>query len=52
MTDYTICKHKTDGIIILDDNFLSIIAYLEWANSVGVFGKREINSIKEDDEEK
>lgn len=30
MTDYK-CSHKTDGVIILDDNLISMSAYLEWA---------------------
>ncbi len=30
MTDYK-CGHKTDGVIILDDNLLSMSAYIEWA---------------------
>lgn len=25
------CGHKTNGVIILDDNLLSMSAYLEWA---------------------
>jgi hypothetical protein len=32
MTDYN-CGHSTE-LLILDDNPLSIIAYLEWVNSV------------------
>ena len=39
MTDYK-CGHKTSGIIILDDNVLSLTAYLEWSESVGVFGDK------------
>jgi len=42
MTKYTICKHETDGVIILDDNLLSMMAYFEWANGIGVFGTREV----------
>ena len=42
MTKYIRCNHETDGVIFLDDNLLSVIAYFEWAESVGVFGKREI----------
>lgn len=42
MTYYRECKHTTDGMIILDDNELSICAYLLWSESVGVFGKRLI----------
>ena len=30
MTDYK-CGHKTDGVIILDDNVMSMITYLQWA---------------------
>lgn len=26
------CGHTTDGIIILDDNEISMIKYLEWAD--------------------
>jgi len=40
MTDYK-CGHKTDGLLILDCNELSIAAYLEWSESVGVFGTKE-----------
>lgn len=39
MTDYK-CGHSTE-ILILDDNPLSIIAYLEWVNSVGREGTKE-----------
>lgn len=35
------CGHKTDGVIFLDDNLLSMSAYLEWAESVGVNGTKE-----------
>jgi hypothetical protein len=42
MTEYLKCKHKTDGIIILDDNELSLLAYFKWAKSVGAFGKKEL----------
>ena len=42
MTEYTKCKHETDGIIILEDSILSISAYLVWSESVGVFGDRTI----------
>lgn len=34
------CGHKTNGVIILDDNELSISAYLEWIDSVGLNGNR------------
>ena len=40
MTEYK-CGHKTDGIIILEDNILSLFTYFVWAESVGVFGTRE-----------
>jgi len=40
MTDYK-CGHETDGVIIMDDNELSYAFYLEWSESVGVFGSRE-----------
>ena len=30
MTDYK-CGHKTDGVIILDDNIMSMTAYIQWA---------------------
>jgi len=40
MTDYK-CGHKTDGVIILDGTtVLSITAYFEWSETVGVFGDR------------
>ena len=42
MTEYSKCEHKTDGVIILDDSVLSIIAYLTWSESVGVFGDRTV----------
>lgn len=40
MTKYK-CGHKTDGVIILNDNLLSMVAYVEWADSVGVNGTKE-----------
>ena len=40
MTNYK-CGHKTNGVLILDSNPLSICAYLEWSDSVGVFGTKE-----------
>jgi len=40
MTKYSKCGHETSGVIILDENVLSLIAYFEWANGVGVFGDR------------
>jgi hypothetical protein len=39
MTEYK-CGHSTE-LLILDDNPLSIIAYLEWVNSVGREGTKE-----------
>jgi len=39
MTDYK-CGHKTDGMIILDYNILSMSAYLDWVNSVGLNGDK------------
>ena len=41
MTKYK-CGCKTSGVIILDDNELSFIAWDEWAHSVGVFGTKEL----------
>jgi hypothetical protein len=35
MVDYK-CGHKTSGIIIMDSNPLSIVAYLEWDETVGL----------------
>ncbi len=39
MVEYK-CGHKTDGVIILDDNLLSMSAYLEWVDSVGLNGDK------------
>jgi hypothetical protein len=39
MTDYK-CGHTKD-LVILDDNPLSMIAYLEWKDSVGRDGTKE-----------
>ena len=39
MTKYK-CGHNSDGIIILDDNELSMVGYLTWVDSVGLNGKR------------
>jgi len=36
------CGHVSNGVIILDNNLLSLIAYQEWAESVGVFGTKEM----------
>ena len=41
MTDYK-CGCKTDGVVILDDNELSLTVYFEWAENVGVFGTKEM----------
>ncbi len=38
MTDYK-CGHSQD-ILILDNNSLSIIAYLEWDETVGLHGDK------------
>lgn len=35
------CGHKTYGAIILDNNPLSVSAYLEWSKTVGFEGTRE-----------
>jgi len=40
MTKYK-CGCKTNGVIFLDDNVLSMYAYFEWANTVGVFATKE-----------
>lgn len=42
MTKYSKCGHKTTGVIILDDNVISMVNYFNWANGVGVFGDRTI----------
>ena len=39
MTKYK-CGCKTDGMIILDDNILSMSAYLDWVDSVGLNGDK------------
>lgn len=39
MVDYK-CGHKTNGVIILDDNILSMTAYLDWVDSVGLNGDK------------
>ena len=41
MTEYK-CGHKTDGLLIIDSNPVSISAYLEWKDSVGIDGTREL----------
>lgn len=41
MTKYKKCGHESDDVIILDNNELSIIAWLEWSESVGVLGTKE-----------
>ena len=41
MTKYK-CGHKTNGVIILEDCVLSMSAYFEWANSVGISGDKSI----------
>ena len=42
MIKYSKCKHKTDGAVIMDCNELSMAGYLEWSESVGVFGDKTI----------
>ena len=34
------CGHKTDGLIIMDSNELSMTAYLIWKDSVGFDGDK------------
>jgi len=34
------CGHESNGMIVLDSNELSISAYLEWSESVGIFGDK------------
>ena len=41
MTKYK-CGHETNGVLILDSNPLSIAAYIDWSESVGVFGTKEL----------
>lgn len=41
MTKYK-CGHDSNGIIILDDNELSMLNYLTWSDTKGVFGTREL----------
>ncbi len=36
------CGHETDGAIILDSNKLSMAGYLDWADSVGINGTKEM----------
>lgn len=40
MVEYK-CGHKTNGVLIIDDNPLSIAGYLNWSESVGIFGTKE-----------
>jgi len=40
MTHYK-CGHETDGTIIMDSNALSFANWLNWSESVGVFGTKE-----------
>ena len=35
------CGHETNGVIILDNNELSVAAYLDWAESVGLNGTKK-----------
>lgn len=39
MTNYK-CGHKTDGVIVIDGNVMSMATYFEWSESVGIFGDR------------
>lgn len=39
MTKYK-CGHKTNGVIILDDNIISMSVYLEWVDTVGLNGDK------------
>jgi hypothetical protein len=39
MTKYK-CGHETDGVLVLDDNPLSLTAYFEWKDSVGWNGDK------------
>jgi hypothetical protein len=36
------CGHNTNGVIILEDNIISYLAYLDWAESVGINGTKEL----------
>lgn len=42
MTKYSECSCETDGVIILDDNELSMLQYLMWSEGVGVFGSKTL----------
>lgn len=35
------CGHKSNGMIVVDSNEVSIAAYLDWAETVGIFGTHE-----------
>jgi len=35
------CGHESDGIIILDNNELSLSAYFDWSDTVGLNGTNE-----------
>ncbi len=39
MTKYK-CGHESNGVLVLDCGPLSITAYLEWSESVGVRGDK------------
>lgn len=41
MTKYK-CGHKSKGFIIIEDSIVVFSSYLTWADSVGVFGTREV----------
>lgn len=34
------CGHETDGVIILDNSILSITAWLEWSETLGINGDK------------
>lgn len=34
------CGHESGGAIILDDNEMSMIAYLDWVDTVGMNGMK------------
>jgi len=35
------CGHKTNGVIIMDDNEMSMMVYLDWVHSKGFKGSSE-----------
>jgi hypothetical protein len=34
------CGHESNGMIVIDDNLLSMTAYLEWSETVGINGDK------------